>query len=268
MRPDQRRNNQLRPLSIEHDFLTHPLASACIRCGGTRVLCAVSLDPSVPGWMRAQKISGGWVTSEYGMLPASTHDRVQRESTKGKPSGRTMEIQRLIGRSFRSVIDLNILGANTIYIDCDVLDADGGTRTASISGASAALWIAFQRMVKRGEIAKNPMKELVAAISVGIVNGVPCLDLCYEEDAKAEVDMNVVMTESGKFIEIQGTAEGAPFSDSQLGELLALARIGLAEIFKIQHQTIQAALAPQNSPVKPSKPLLSTLGDVLDGIKL
>lgn len=263
-RNDNRAPNQLRPIQITPDFLSHPVASTLISCGGTKVICAVSVDPTIPGWMRAQKVPGGWVTSEYGMIPASTHQRMQREINKGKPSGRTSEIQRLIGRSFRSVIDLQLLGPNTVYIDCDVMDADGGTRTASITGASVALNIAFQRMKQKKLISENPMRELVAAISVGMVRGTPCLDLCYEEDSAAEVDMNVVMTESGKFIEIQGTAEHNPFSDAQLAQMLGLAKEGLQSIFKIQHKVI-ADVFKKNEKTQPS---LSTLGEVLKDIQL
>ncbi len=265
-RKDQRQPNQLRKITITPDFLSHPIASTLMCCGGTKVICAVSIDSGVPGWMRAQKVSGGWVTSEYGMIPASTHQRMQREINKGKPSGRTSEIQRLIGRSFRSVIDLEAIGPNTVYIDCDVMDADGGTRTASITGASVALYTAFQRMVNQWVMSKNPMRELVAAISVGIVNGVPCLDLCYEEDSKAEVDMNVVMTESGKFIEIQGTAEHQPFDDEQLASMLALAKQGLTEIFKLQRKIIQETFKTATPP--PPKGSLTSLGDALDAIQI
>ena len=204
------------------------------------------------------------------MIPASTHDRVQRESGKGKPSGRTMEIQRLIGRSFRSVIDLEALGPNTIYIDCDVIDADGGTRCASITGASVALQLAFANSGLAKRLGKNPMRENVAAISVGIVNGEPVLDLCYDEDSKAEVDMNVVMTESGKFVEIQGTAEAQPFSDQQLEQMLALARQGLGKIFDLQRKCISGM--PEHHVHKPRAPRpnqqLGSLGEVLGDIKL
>lgn len=266
-RMDKRNPDQLREWTIQPDFLAHPIASVCIASGGTKVVCAVSVEQGVPGWMRAQKVPGGWVTSEYGMLPSSTHTRMQRESSKGKPSGRTMEIQRLIGRALRSVIDLNKLGQNTVYLDCDVIDADGGTRTASISGASAALWLAFKRMQRNGEISTFPMTELIAAVSVGIVDGVPCLDLCYEEDSTAEVDMNVVMTESGKFIEIQGTAEGAPFTDEQLAAMLALAKRGIQDIFKVQRRMIQEVMAAEEK-AKLAKGSLSTLSDVLDTIRI
>ncbi len=270
-RIDGRTPEQFRRVKFTRDYLAHPLSSVLVEFGGTKVICAVSLESGVPNWMRNQKIAGGWVTSEYGMLPASTHDRVQRESGKGKPSGRTMEIQRLIGRSFRSVIDLEALGPNTIYIDCDVIDADGGTRCASITGASVALQLAFANsgLLKRLG-GKNPMRENVAAISVGIVNGEPVLDLCYHEDSKAEVDMNVVMTESGKFVEIQGTAEAQPFSDQQLNQMLSLARNGLEKIFDLQRKCISGTA--EHHVHKPRNPRpgtqLGSLGEVLGDIKL
>ena len=212
-RVDGRSNDQLRKIKVVKDYLTHPLSSVLIEAGGTKLICAVSLDPKVPPWMKAQKVSGGWVTCEYGMLPASTHERVKREAASGRQSGRTMEIQRLIGRSFRSVIDMDKLGQNTINIDADVIDADGGTRCAGITGASIALQLAFNSNLWKKQFGPSPMRENVAAVSVGIVNGEPVLDLCYEEDSNAEVDMNVIMTESGKFVEVQGTAEG-----DQVGE--------------------------------------------------
>ena len=197
-RIDSRTNDQLRKMKITPGFLAHPVGSALIDMGGTKVICAVSFEPGVPGWMRQQGVPGGWVTSEYGLLPASTHQRCQREAAKGKLSGRTMEIQRLIGRSFRSVIDLIALGQNTIYIDCDVIDANGGTRCASITGASVALQLAFRKLMEDKVIPRFPMRENVAAISVGMKNGECLLDLCYEEDSSADVDMNIVMTESAQ----------------------------------------------------------------------
>ena len=235
-RVDGRDCCQLRKIKIIPDYLTHPIASALIEMGGTRVICSVSFESGVPGWMRAQGVPGGWVTSEYGMIPASTHSRVQREASKGRQNGRTMEIQRLIGRSFRSVIDLSALGPNTVYIDCDVIDANGGTRCASISGASVALQLAFRRLLAKKLIPRFPMRENVAAVSVGMLKKECILDLCYEEDSAAEVDMNVVMTESGKLVEVQGTAEGAPFSRKQLNELIDLAEHGLKRIFRIQKE--------------------------------
>lgn len=265
-RPDKRKTDQLRHIQFHMDYLTHPISSVKIDCGGTKVVCAISLENNIPGWMRAQKVTGGWLTSEYGMLPSSTHSRMQRETTKGKPSGRTMEIQRLIGRSFRSVVDLQLLGANTIYIDCDVIDADGGTRTASITGGSVALFVAFERMVRSGQITKNPMKELVAAISIGIIEGEPRTDLCYDEDSNADVDMNVVMTESGKFIEIQGTAEHNPFDADELAKMLTLAKKAMNDIFKLQREAIDSVLKKVD-PIRGPKNL-NTLDTLLDQVKI
>ncbi|WP_337746765.1 ribonuclease PH [Victivallis vadensis] len=241
-RIDGRAPDELRKIVITPDYLSHPLASVLIRNGGTRVVCAVSIDAKVPAWMKNRKVPGGWITCEYGMLPASTHDRMKRESSAGKQGGRTVEIQRLIGRSLRMSADLLKLGENTAYLDCDVIDADGGTRCAGITGAATALAIACRRGVARGIFPENPFKESVAAISVGVIGGVPMLDLCYEEDSNAEVDMNVVMTESGKLVEVQGTAEGEPFSRARLNELLDLAEHGLKQIFAMQREAVEAAL--------------------------
>ena len=227
---------------ITPDYLSHPLASVLIRNGGTRVVCAVSIDAKVPTWMKNRKVPGGWITCEYGMLPASTHDRMKRESSAGKQGGRTVEIQRLIGRSLRMSADLLKLGENTAYLDCDVIDADGGTRCAGITGAATALAIACRRGVAKGIFPENPFKESVAAISVGVIGGVPMLDLCYEEDSNAEVDMNVVMTESGKLVEVQGTAEGEPFSRARLNELIDLAEHGLKQVFAMQREAVETAL--------------------------
>ena len=230
------------PSIITPDYLSHPLASVLIRNGGTRVVCAVSIDAKVPAWMKNRKVPGGWITCEYGMLPASTHDRMKRESSAGKQGGRTVEIQRLIGRSLRMSADLLKLGENTAYLDCDVIDADGGTRCAGITGAATALAIACRRGVAKGIFPENPFKESVAAISVGVIGGVPMLDLCYEEDSNAEVDMNVVMTESGKLVEVQGTAEGEPFSRARLNELIDLAEHGLKQVFAMQREAVETAL--------------------------
>jgi ribonuclease PH len=241
-RIDGRAPDQIRPIEIQTNFLSHPLSSVLIACGGTRVVCAVSVENKVPPWMKAQKVPGGWITCEYGMLPASTHERMRREASAGKPGGRTMEIQRLIGRAMRSVVKLEALGENTIYLDCDVIDADGGTRCAGISGAATALALAL----KCGAPPLFPpdaMIESIAAVSVGIVDGVPLLDLCYEEDCRAEVDMNVVMTESGKFVEVQGTAERRPFDRNQLNELLELAEHGLKQIFARQREVMASVAA-------------------------
>ena len=236
-RVDGRACDELRPLSLDIDYLSHPLSSVFISNGNTRVLTAVSFEDKVPSWMKNQKVPGGWVTCEYGMLPSATTERCRREASAGKQSGRTVEIQRLIGRSLRMAVDLEKLGERTIYLDCDVINADGGTRCASISGAALALAIGCKRLFPACE---NPYKELVAAVSVGIIDGIPMLDLCYAEDSNAEVDMNVVMTESGKLVEVQGTAEGAPFSRSKLNELIDLAEVGLKEIFTRQREIVES----------------------------
>ena len=241
-RIDGRAPDELRKIVITPDYRSHPLASVLIRNGGTRVVCAVSIDAKVPAWMKNRKVPGGWITCEYGMLPASTHDRMKRESSAGKQGGRTVEIQRLIGRSLRMSADLLKLGENTAYLDCDVIDADGGTRCAGITGAATALAIACRRGVAKGIFPENPFKESVAAISVGVIGGVPMLDLCYEEDSNAEVDMNVVMTESGKLVEVQGTAEGEPFSRARLNELIDLAEHGLKQVFAMQREAVETAL--------------------------
>ena len=241
-RIDGRAPDELRKIVITPDYLSHPLASVLIRNGGTRVVCAVSIDAKVPAWMKNRKVPGGWITCEYGMLPASTHDRMKRESSAGKQGGRTVEIQRLIGRSLRMSADLLKLGENTAYLDCDVIDADGGTRCAGITGAATALAIACRRGVAKGIFPENPFKESVAAISVGVIGGVPMLDLCYEEDSNAEVDMNVVMTESGKLVEVQGTAEGEPFSRARLNELIDLAEHCLKQVFAMQREAVETAL--------------------------
>lgn len=236
-RIDGRACDELRPLCLDIDYLSHPLSSVFISNGNTRVLTAVSFEDKVPSWMKNQKVPGGWVTCEYGMLPSATTERCRREAAAGKQGGRTVEIQRLIGRSLRMAVDLENLGERTFYLDCDVIDADGGTRCASISGASLALAIGCKRLFPAEA---NPFKELVAAVSVGIIEGTPMLDLCYAEDSNAEVDMNVVMTESGKLVEVQGTAEGAPFSRRELNELIDLAEHGLKQIFVRQRAILES----------------------------
>ncbi|OAM30514.1 ribonuclease PH [Eikenella sp. NML03-A-027] len=228
---------QLRPVSITPHFLPHADGSALIACGNTKVICTASIDESVPPFLRGK--NQGWVTAEYGMLPASTASRMRREAAQGKQSGRTQEIQRLIGRSLRAAVDLSQLGERQILIDCDVIQADGGTRTASITGAYVALHLAIGKLLAAGKLAHNPIHEAVAAISLGIVGGVPLLDLDYPEDSGCDSDINLVMTASGNIIEIQGTAEGAAFSPAALTQLLALGQKGIAEL--IQHQ--QAAIA-------------------------
>lgn len=224
--------DQLRPLKITRNYTCHAEGSVLVEFGNTKVLCTASVEESVPPFMRGK--GTGWVTAEYGMLPRSTHTRSAREAAKGKQSGRTQEIQRLIGRSLRAVVDLAALGERQITLDCDVLQADGGTRCASITGASVALHDALNTLVASGKLTANPLRELVAAVSVGIVNGEPRLDLDYPEDSACDTDMNVVMTASGGLIEVQGTAEGAPFSRAELDILLALATQGINDIIRAQ----------------------------------
>ena len=232
VRPDGRRPDELRDVSIERDFTDAATGSALIRFGRTIVLCTASIDESVPRWMKGS--GKGWVTAEYSMLPGASPERIRREVSKGSPSGRTHEIQRLIGRSLRGVCDMVALGERQVVVDCDVLQADGGTRTAAITGGYIALHDALTRVVQAGGIATHPLTEACAAISVGIVNGAPVLDLPYVEDSAAEVDMNVVMTEGGRFLEVQGTAEGMSFSREELDELLGLAEGGIKELFTLQ----------------------------------
>ncbi|ACI20516.1 MULTISPECIES: ribonuclease PH [Thermodesulfovibrio] len=231
MRPDGRKNDELRPIKIEKNFIKNADGSVLIELGNTRVICTASIENKVPPFLKDQK--KGWITAEYGMLPRSTPVRMLRESTSGRVGGRTHEIQRLIGRTLRAVVDLEKLGERTIWIDCDVIEADGGTRTASITGGYIALVEAVKKAMNAGMITENPIKDSIAAISVGIVLGEPRLDLCYAEDSQAEVDMNIVMTGSGKFIEIQGTAEIYPFSKENLLQLLSLAEKGIREIIRV-----------------------------------
>ena len=230
-RADGRRTDELRPASFERDFTVFAPGSVLVSMGRTRVLCTASIEERVPPWMRGS--GQGWVTAEYSLLPGSTGERVTREAAKGKQSGRTQEIQRLIGRSLRSVCDMVALGELQVTVDCDVLQADGGTRTASICGAYVALHDALTRLVQKGTLRANPLTEAVAAVSVGVVDGVCMLDLPYEEDSRAEVDMNVVMTSSGRFIEVQGTAEGMPFTKGELDEMLSLAEHGIAQLLDL-----------------------------------
>lgn len=231
--------DQLRPISITPHFLPHADGSVLIACGNTKVICTASIDESVPPFLRGK--NQGWVTAEYGMLPASTASRMRREAAQGKQSGRTQEIQRLIGRSLRAAVDLSRLGERQILIDCDVIQADGGTRTASITGAYVALHLAIGKLLAAGKLAHNPIREAVAAVSLGIVGGVPLLDLDYPEDSGCDSDINLVMTASGNIIEIQGTAEGAAFSPAALTQLLALGQKGIAELLQHQQATIAAA---------------------------
>ncbi len=235
-RPDGRQPNELRPMSFERDFTDMAAGSCLVSFGNTRVLCTASIDEDVPRWMKGN--GKGWVTAEYSMLPGSSPERVKREVKDGKPSGRTQEIQRLIGRALRSVCDMRLLGERQVIVDCDVLQADGGTRTASICGGFVALHDALTRVQQAGLIQEHPLTSFCAAISVGIVNGQPVLDLPYVEDSKAEVDMNVVMTSLGGFVEVQGTAEGAPYSREELDQMLALAEAGIADIIALQQEMV------------------------------
>lgn len=236
MRIDNRRPDQMRPIRISTDYLITAEGSALIEVGNTRVLCAASVEESVPSFLRGS--GRGWVTAEYSMLPRATGTRTPREVTKGRPSGRTHEIQRLIGRSLRSVVNTAALGDRSVIVDCDVLQADGGTRTASITGAYVALVVALKKLVKFGALKSLPVTDHVAATSVGVVNGVPVLDLCYDEDSNAEVDMNIVMTGAGRFVELQATAEKVAFDDAQLAELVAIGRSGIRELIAIQKQVL------------------------------
>ena len=239
MRPSGREASQLRELSFIPDFTKHAEGSVLAAFGDTQVLCTASIEERVPPWMRNS--GRGWVTGEYGMLPRSTHTRSGREASRGKQGGRTLEIQRLIGRSLRAVTDLDALGERSITLDCDVLQADGGTRTAAISGAYVALAIAVRRLHKKGLLKKNPLHGQVAAVSVGIYRGAPLLDLAYAEDSEAETDMNIVMNDAGRFIEVQGTAEGHAFTDDEFAAMIALARAGIETILVAQDEAIASA---------------------------
>ncbi len=239
MRPSGRTPSQMRELRFVTDYTMHAEGSVMAEFGNTRVLCTASVEDRVPAWMR--NTGRGWVTAEYGMLPRSTHTRSGREASRGKQGGRTLEIQRLIGRSLRAVTDLEALGERSVTLDCDVIQADGGTRTASISGAFVALAIAMHRLQAKGRIRSNPLHGQVAAISVGIYEGEPVLDLDYDEDSEAETDMNIVMNDAGRFIEVQGTAEGHAFTDDEFNAMIALARAGIADIITAQNEAIAAA---------------------------
>ena len=238
-RADGRAADELRPVRLTPDFTENPLASVLCEFGATKVLCTVCSEESVPRFLGGS--GRGWVTAEYSMLPGATDRRTEREISRGRPAGRSQEIQRLIGRSLRAVVDLRSLGERTLYVDCDVLQADGGTRTASITGAFAALALATARLVRRGAIDRSPLRDSVAAVSVGLVDGELFLDLPYEEDARAQVDMNVVATGSGRLAEVQGTGEGATFSREQLLELTDLALLGIAQLTRLQRATLEAA---------------------------
>jgi ribonuclease PH len=240
MRPSGRDPAAMREVRFIPDFTKHAEGSVLASFGDTQVLCTASIEERVPGWMRGK--GSGWVTGEYGMLPRATHTRSSREATRGKQGGRTLEIQRLIGRSLRAVTDLKALGERSVMLDCDVIQADGGTRTASISGAYVALSIAMERLAAKGKLKKNPLYGQVAAVSVGIYSGTPVLDLDYAEDSVAETDMNIVMNDAGRFIEVQGTAEGHAFTDEEFSAMLGLARTGIAEIIGVQNEAIATAL--------------------------
>lgn len=237
-RPDGRAVDELRPIRFETGIAPHALGSVLVSFGATRVICAASIDERVPGWMRAQKVEGGWMTAEYSMLPYSTLDRKQRDISRGKADGRTIEIQRLIGRSLRAVFDLKKLTNKTLWIDCDVLQADGGTRTASITGAYVAAQIAIQKLIAAGKLAENPFTDSVAAVSTGVYQGVAVLDLNYPEDKAATVDANLVMTGAGKYVEVQSSGEEATFTREELDLLLGLGAKGIAEISVLQAAAI------------------------------
>ncbi|GAC1402153.1 MAG: ribonuclease PH [Candidatus Velthaea sp.] len=239
VRPDGRAPDELRPMTIETNYLAYAEGSALVSAGNTRVLCAASIEEKVPPWMRGR--GSGWITAEYAMLPRATSERTQRESAKGRVGGRTHEIQRIIGRALRAVVDLSKLGERTIWIDCDVIQADGGTRTTSITGAYVALALALRKTFDPKDPKKWPLRGQIAATSVGIVKGLPVLDLPYVEDSAAEVDMNVAMTDAGAFVELQGTAEGVPFTRDQLNVLLDLADVGIRRLFEQQRVALDRA---------------------------
>jgi len=239
IRADGRRADQLRPIRFQNQIAPYATGSTLIEWGNTRVICGVTVEETVPRWMKEQDFTGGWITAEYSMLPYSTQQRKQRDITKGKIDGRSQEIQRLIGRAMRAAVDLEKLGQRTIWVDSDVLQADGGTRTAAITGSYVALALAVGKLIAEEKLKETPLLKAVAAVSVGIVNQQALLDLCYVEDAAAQVDMNIVMTDAGEFIELQGTGEEATFNDRQLGEMLALGRAAIERLFQAQ----RAALA-------------------------
>jgi ribonuclease PH len=247
MRPDNRSSDQLRPISFIPGIAPHAQGSVLVSFGNTRVICAACIENSVPRWMQVQNVQGGWLTAEYSMLPYSTLERKGRDITRGKQDGRSTEIQRLIGRSLRAAVDLKAMGSRTLWVDCDVLQADGGTRTASITGATVACAIAFRKLVEEKVIPRSPLKKLVAAISVGMLKNEALLDLCYVEDRDAEVDCNVVMTEDLDFVEMQGSGEEATFTAAQMEAMLGLARKGIGEIVELQRAAINASLTPASA---------------------
>ncbi|HEX4342868.1 MAG TPA: ribonuclease PH [Verrucomicrobiae bacterium] len=239
VRADNRRPNQLRPLTFKNDIAPYATGSTLVEWGNTRVICGVTVEEIVPRWMKEQGVVGGWITAEYSMLPYSTLQRKARDSSKGRIDGRSQEIQRLIGRAMRATLDLEKLGPRTIWVDCDVLQADGGTRTAAITGSYVALSLAVKKLIAAGKLTQNPLLHAVAAVSIGIVAGQALLDLCYVEDAAAEVDLNLVMNSAGEFIELQGTGEEATFTEAQLAQMLALGKDAIKDLLVAQ----QAALA-------------------------
>jgi len=238
-RPDGRRPDQLRPIRFQNHIAPHAAGSTLIEWGNTRVICGVTVEQTVPRWMKEQNVTGGWITAEYSMLPYSTLQRKVRDSSRGKIDGRSQEIQRLIGRAMRATLDLDKLGERTLWVDCDVLQADGGTRTAAITGAYVALQLAVRKLLADGKISENPIFNAVAAVSVGIVGGQSLLDLCYPEDNSAAVDFNLVMNSAGEFIEVQGTGEEATFSEKQLAELLALGKAGIRQLLASQEGALK-----------------------------
>ena len=243
-RTDGRTPDQLREVSFVMDVAPHATASVLVSFGNTRVICAATIQDEVPRWMKMQGVQGGWLTAEYSMLPYSTLERKDRDSTRGKVDGRSTEIQRLIGRSLRAVVDLKKLGQKTLWIDCDVLQADGGTRTASITGACVASAVAFNRLLEKGKLTQQPLKKKVAAISAGILKGEALLDLCYVEDAAAEVDCNFVLTEDGDFVEVQGSGEESTFTEAQMQSMLVQGRKGIRELVALQEEAINRAMKP------------------------
>ncbi|MEO8427380.1 MAG: ribonuclease PH [Verrucomicrobiota bacterium] len=240
VRIDGRNSNQIRPIRFQNNIAPHATGSTLVEWGQTRVICGVTVEETVPRWMKEQKVSGGWLTAEYSMLPYSTPQRKQRDIAKGKIDGRSQEIQRLIGRSIRAAVDLEKLGSRTIWIDCDVLQADGGTRTAAINGAFVALNLAIKKLLAENKLTENPLLDAVAAVSVGIVNDQVLLDLCYAEDVAATVDMNIVMTSKGEFVEVQGSGEEATFTEAQLSAMLSLAKGGIRQLFDAQEAAMSA----------------------------
>ncbi|MGZ5545538.1 MAG: ribonuclease PH [Limisphaerales bacterium] len=237
-RADGRKPDELRGTRFHNNIAPHATGSTLIEWGSTRVICGVTVEESVPRWMKEQGVTGGWITAEYSMLPYSTLQRKQRDISKGKIDGRSQEIQRLIGRAIRAAVDLEKLGPRTLWVDCDVLQADGGTRTAAITGSFVALDLAMKKLIKEGKLASSPIATQVAAVSVGIVDGRALLDLCFTEDVAASVDMNFVMTGEGRFVELQGTGEEASFSENELAEMIALGKIGVSELLRRQQSAV------------------------------